>query len=56
VLAQLTLAKSDQRPCSFISGIYRSAHQYKDAEDPSAPPRHVHIVHPLVRLSFKTEN
>ncbi|KAJ6617508.1 hypothetical protein B0H10DRAFT_2176396 [Mycena sp. CBHHK59/15] len=40
------------------SGIYRSAHQYKDANDPSAPPRHVHIVHPLVRThpvtGFKT--
>ncbi|KAJ7771207.1 putative alpha-ketoglutarate-dependent sulfonate dioxygenase [Mycena olivaceomarginata] len=41
-----------------LNGIYRSAHQYKDAEDPSAPPRHVHIVHPLVRThpvtGFKT--
>ncbi|KAJ7148732.1 hypothetical protein C8R43DRAFT_1068815 [Mycena crocata] len=41
-----------------LNGIYRSAHQYKDAENPSAPPRHVHIVHPLVRThpvtGFKT--
>ncbi|KAJ7471176.1 hypothetical protein B0H11DRAFT_2433749, partial [Mycena galericulata] len=41
-----------------LNGIYRSAHAYKDANDPSAPPRHVNIVHPLVRThpvtGFKT--
>jgi len=41
-----------------LNGIYRSAHQYKDAEDLNAPPRHVNIVHPLVRThpvtGFKT--
>ncbi|KAK0439201.1 hypothetical protein EV421DRAFT_1891840 [Armillaria borealis] len=41
-----------------LNGIYRSAHQYKDANDPDAPPRHVETVHPLVRThpvtGFKT--
>ncbi|KAJ7621040.1 hypothetical protein FB45DRAFT_133368 [Roridomyces roridus] len=41
-----------------LNGIYKSAHPYKDVNDPSAPPRHVHTVHPLVRThpvtKFKT--
>ncbi|KAJ7243445.1 hypothetical protein C8J57DRAFT_1365955 [Mycena rebaudengoi] len=41
-----------------LNGIYRSAHQYKDANDPTAPARHVETVHPLVRThpvtGFKT--
>ncbi|KAJ7062055.1 hypothetical protein C8F01DRAFT_1284094 [Mycena amicta] len=32
-----------------LNGIYRSAHPYKDAENPEAPPRHVQTIHPLVR-------
>ena len=36
------------------SGIYRSAHKYKDAENPEAEPRHVTRVHPLVRTNAAT--
>jgi len=32
-----------------LNGIYRSAHQYLDKENPNAPPSHVERVHPLVR-------
>jgi hypothetical protein len=39
---------------SHCSGVYRSAHKYKDAENPEADPRHVTRVHPLVRTSPAT--
>jgi len=32
-----------------LNGIYRSAHKYKDANEPDAPPKYVTRVHPLVR-------
>ncbi|KZT52647.1 alpha-ketoglutarate-dependent taurine dioxygenase [Calocera cornea HHB12733] len=32
-----------------LNGIYRSAHQYLDKENPDAPPSFVERVHPLVR-------
>jgi len=41
-----------------LNGIYRSAHPYKDVNNPDAPPRYVETVHPLVRThpatGFKT--
>ena len=33
----------------MFSGIYRSAHKYKDAENPDADQTFVTRVHPLVR-------
>lgn len=32
-----------------LNGIYRSAHAYKDENDPDAAPKHVLRVHPLIR-------
>jgi len=41
-----------------LNGIYRSAHKYKDANNPDAEPKFVERVHPLVRThpatGFKT--
>jgi alpha-ketoglutarate-dependent taurine dioxygenase len=36
-------------PLTRLSGIYRSAHRYKDANDPDADAKYVTRVHPLVR-------
>ncbi|RXK36037.1 hypothetical protein M231_06685 [Tremella mesenterica] len=43
------LSPAFQKVLDGLNGIYRSAHKYKDAEDPEGDAKYVTRVHPLIR-------
>jgi alpha-ketoglutarate-dependent taurine dioxygenase len=43
------LSPTFQKLLDGLNGIYRSAHRYKDSEDPEADKKFVTRVHPLIR-------
>lgn len=45
---------NENRSSLAHSGVYRSAHKYRDVNDPEADPKYVTRTHPLVRTNPAT--